>query len=280
MQKIIPVCLLLVLGGVIFLTVRQQKEAENFRRQNAGLQQQVAEAKQAHDAASESLRQQTEQIQKLQNERDEAIRLRGEVTRLRQQLKQKESELANRSALRQTNAASTENAGTQPPVETFRAVVRARLAWNQTLVTGGWKTKEGKHTFVFVDATKIPNEEPLQLDLRTKYLELPDELLAKHGLAGLVSDKNDSTTHSSITREQMLALFESLKDQPGVDLLSAPTVTTLDGRKAQVTSLEVFKAPDGREFELGPRVSLTPKVTETGDAIDLGVIAELNHRSK
>ncbi len=280
MRKIIPACLLLALGGAIFLTVRQREEAENFRRQNGGLQQQVAEARQAHDAARELLRQQAEQVQKLQSEKDETIRLRGEVTRLRQQLKQKESELANRSALRQTNSVPTENAGPDSPVESFRAVVRARLAWNQTLVTGGWKTKEGKHTFVFVDATKIPNEEPLQLDLRTKYLELPDELLAKHGLTGLVSDKNDSTAHSSISREQMRALFESLKDQPGVDLLSAPTVTTMDGRQAQIKAVDVIKTPNGQELELGPSVDIIPKATEDGEFIDLTVLAHLNRRSK
>lgn len=280
MRKIIPVCLLLALGGMVFLAVREWKETEMFRRHNAGLQRQIMEAMQAQEAAREMLRRQTEQIQKLQNERDEAIRLRGEVTRLRQQLKQKESELANRLAFRQTNAASTENAGIQPPVENFRAVVRARLAWNQALVTGGWKTREGKHTFVFVDATKVPNEGPLQLELRSKYLELPDELLAKHGLAGLVSDQNDTTTHSSITREQMLALFESLKDQPGVDLLSAPTIITMDGGQAQIKSVDVIKTPDGQELELGPSVDIIPKATESGEFVDLTVQAQLNRRSK
>jgi hypothetical protein len=278
MRKIIPIGLLLALGGLIFLTVRQRSASADLRRENALLRQQLVDIKQAHDALAESSRRQAEQWQKLQGEKGEAIRLRGEMTRLRQQLR--EAELASRAAVRPTNSTSVDANAAKPMVESFRAVARARLAWSQTLVTGGWKTKEGKHTFVFVDASKIPNEEPLQLDLRTKYLELPDELLAQHGLAGLISDKNDTTAQSSITREQMLALFESLKDQPGVDLLSAPTVTTLDGRQAQIKSVDVVTTPDGQQHELGPSVDIVPSVTANGESIDLTVIASLNRRSK
>lgn len=238
------------------------------------------EAKQAHDAVRESLRQQAEQLQKLQSERDEAIRLRGEATRLRQQLKEQEAELANRAVRQRTNSSPTENAADKSMIESFRSVVQARLGWNQALVTGGWKTKERMHTFVLVDASKIPGEGSQQLELRTKYLELPDAALANLGLAGLVSDKKDTTAHLTITREHMRALSKLLDEVPGSDLLSAPTITTMDGREAQIKSVDAFKAPDGQEFELGPRVSITPKVSETGDAIYLGVIAELNHRSK
>jgi hypothetical protein len=278
MRKIISIGLLLALGGMIFLTVRQRNASADLRRENALLRQQLVDIKQAHDTLAESSRRQAEQLQKLQSEKGEAIRLRGEMTRLRQQLK--EAELATRAALRPTNSTSAEATGAKPMVESFRAVVRARLAWSQTLVTGGWKTDEGKHTFVFVEPQKVTGEGPLQLELRTKYLELPDELLAKHGLAGLVADKNESTTQSSLTREQMRALFESLKDQPGVDLLSAPTVTTLDGRQAQVKAVDVIKTPDGQELELGPSVDIIGKATEDGEFIDLTVLAHLNRRSK
>jgi hypothetical protein len=276
MRKIILIGLLLALGGMVFLAVRQRSASAALRKENAALRQQLVDLKQAHDALAESSRRQAEEREKLQGEKDEAIRLRGEVTRLRQQLR--ESELAGRAALRPTNSVSA--GGAKPMIESFRAVVRARLAWDQTLVTGGWKTDEGKRTFVFVEPQKVTGEGPLQLELRTKYLELPDELVAKHGLAGLVADKNESATQSSLTREQMLALFESLKDEPGVDLLSAPTVITMDGRQAQIKAVDVVTTPDGQQHELGPSVDIIPKATENGEFIDLTVLAHLNRRSK
>jgi hypothetical protein len=280
MRKIIPVCLALVLGGMFFLMVRQREQAADLFQQNSGLQQQMAVVKQAHDSVLELLRKQSEQLQKLQSEKDEAIRLRGEVTRLRQQLKEQEAELANRAARQRTNASPTENAAYKPLVESFRSVVQARLGWNQTLVTGGWKTKEGMHTFVLVDATKVSGEGPQQLELRTKYLEVPDDALANLGLAGLVSDKKDTTAHLTITREHMRALIKSLDGLPSTDLLSAPTITTLDGRQAQVKAVDVVKTPDGQQLEVGPSVDIVPSVTANGEFIDLTVLAHLNRRSQ
>ncbi len=276
MRKILFTLLLLALGGMVWLTVSQRTRRLDWERQKAELHQQLMEAKSAQENAREKAREQADRLRKLEREKVEAIRLRGDIARLRQQSKEQEAELANRAARQRTNSAPTENAADKPMIESFRSVVQARLGWNQTLVTGGWKTKEGKHTFVFIDASKVRNEEPLQLDYRTKYLELPDELLAKHGLAGLVSDKNDGTAHSAITREQMRALFESLKDQPGVDLLSAPSVTIMDGRQAQIKAVDPIKTADGQEVESGWSMDITGKATEDREFIDLTVQAHLN----
>ena len=284
MRKILPAGLLLALLVLTGLWFRERQKSALLRQQNAESRQQANEARAVLDAQSGSLQQQANQLQKLQEEKAEAVRLRGEVSRLRQQLQLKEAELARRAAATANMAAASTNSEASSPVQSFSAQVRATLAWNQTLVTGGWPTEPGKHCFVLVDAQKIPlsgeENEPQQLEIRTKYLELPDALVTRLGLANVVTDKNETQGQATLTREQAAAIFEAIKDQSGVDLLSAPTITTVNNREAQIKSVDVFKTPDGQEHELGPAVNVVPHIPVGGESVLLSVTAQLKRRAK
>lgn len=286
MRKVLFTGLLLLVAGITFLLMRERNENRRVRAQHADLLQRLVESEQTRDELVEVRRKQTDQLQRLQGQTAETARLRGEVSRLRQLLKQREMEMemANRPSGSRTNSSSARNVEPAFSIESFTATARARLAWSQTLVTGGWKTSEGKHCLVLVEPEKVSNSqstgEPAQIMIRTKYLELSDQLLAQLGFSEMTSEKSDTSKQMILTRDQTTALFDALKDQPETDLLSAPVVTTLDGREAQIKSVDILKTPDGQEREMGPSVNLVPQISPGGESVDLSVVAQLNRRFK
>ena len=160
----------------------------------------------------------------------------------------------------------------------------------------------------------VLNASPPQVDLEVKLCELTGEAtraLARQQPAGSAlaalrawTDPRSGAaqaageTHTSIlNRGERDQLIELLLRQPGANLLSAPRVTTLSGRQAQVKTVQVryvvtdldfttnnpspASAPSiaiqplAEPFELGPIVDLIPHVSADGHTISLTVIAQI-----
>src|SRR5437867_3464231 len=68
------------------------------------------------------------------------------------------------------------------------------------------------------------------------------------------------------------ALANALENTPGVNVLSAPKVSTLDGRQAQV-KVGSLRTIGGETYELGPIVDIVPRVSPDGVSVDLTIIA-------
>jgi hypothetical protein len=235
-------------------------ELEGLRAENARLLQ-----AQSDPAEAERLR----QIQ------PELLRLRGEVTRLRQQLKETQSGLAKRTP-RDPSPGATATNSPALPVETYTATLQARLTPKQTLVTGGWTTRDGKRALFLIepDLASQPGE-PGQVTLRTRIVEMPDAVLTQCGLDALRSEDKQTALQTVLTAEQNLALAKTMESAAEVEILSAPAVTTLDGRQAQVQVTEIRTAPNGETYETGPLIDITPSLSADGGTIDLRIAAQL-----
>ena len=284
MRKATAIGIILLLSAIAFVVVRNHSTLAESRTENERLRQRVADLVRAGEENEALLRQQKEENQRLRVGQSELARLRGDATQLRRQMNELQS-ARNIAALARTNAASASETNQPPPIDKYTANVRARLAWNQTLVAGGWRTAEGKRILVLVEPQLIKNNEneatlPRQLSLRAKYLELPDEALTQLGLAKLASDEKENSSQMVLTPEEMALVFETLKQSRGTDLLSAPEVTTLDRRQAQIKVVDVMKTPSGEEYEVGPSVDVVPTISPDGDSVDLTVLARLNLRWK
>ena len=86
--------------------------------------------------------------------------------------------------------------------------------------------------------------------------------------------ENNQTTSQSIPREAADLLMETLQKTAGVDVLSAPRVSTGDGRQAQVKVVDL-KTINGVTHEIGPSVDITPRIAADGASVDLTISAQL-----
>ena len=265
--------LVVALAALIFW---QNKIANDLKTENAQLRQQAAELESARDENARLVQSQIDpaELEGLRSVQSEVIRLRGEVSRLRQQLKEAQAASAKRAALSQSTVeAPAEQAAS--PVETYEATTRGTVGWTQALVTGGWATHAGKRALFFIQPeTDETSGQPGQITLQTRIIEAPDEVLAQIGLDALKSDAKQSSSHTVLTREQVEAVIKTLESTPGVNVLSAPRLSTADGRQAQVKVMD-SKTINGQQYEVGPTVDIVPRISPDRASVDMTVIARL-----
>ena len=263
--------LLLAMSGLIFW---QQQTLRREQMENSRLRARMAELEAARD---ENASAQQPPVDLVEQERGrkalaELARLRGEFAKLKQQLD--DARRAAAAAAKTVPAAPVEPP--IAPVETYTATVRATLATRQTLVTGGWITREGRRSLVFVEP-EFGGSADLngQVLLRTRIVEMPDSAFASLGLDALKSEGKQSSRQTILAPEQAAALVKTLEGTAGVDILSAPMITTADGRQAQVKVADVRTAPSGEAFETGPMIDIVPHLSADRASVDLNITAQL-----
>ena len=218
------------------------------------------------------------ELERLRQGQAELLRLRGEASQLRRQLK--DAEQARRSArVKDSPPVSAPVEEESAPVETYTAAVRASLASKQTLITGGWAVPNGKRGLVLIEpAIGSDADQAGQVVIQARFVELPEEVLFKLGMDGLKSDGKESSAQSILTAEQSEAVISVLKETQGVNVLSAPKISTLDGRQAQM-KVGGTRTVNGVVFEVGPSVDVVPHVSPDGNSVDLTVIARLRYQT-
>jgi len=271
----------LLLACAACLLLWQQQSIRQLRADNARLlanaaemdsvREEVLRLRQTHPDATE--------LERLRQAQSELLRLRGETSQLRRQLKE---ELQARRAPAPKDSppvpASTEE--TSPPVETFSATVHASLTSKQTLVTGGWTVPGGKRAVVLIEPTIGAGADLAgQVVIQARFVELSEEALARVGLGGLKSDGKESSSQTVLGPEQTALLIASLESTQGVNVLSAPKISTLDGRQAQIKCVNV-RTVAGEATELGPVVDVVPRLSPDGGSVDLSVVAQLRLTDK
>lgn len=264
------------------------------------------EAKQAHDARTEvqTLRQQQalleEQVQNLQKDNGsltsrvsqlgaesveqngnslELLRLRGAVTRLRNE----NAELAEQQKeLEEFRSRILDVLSNTPPVRTFTSFGVASLNWDQTLVTGGWKTPSGKRAIALITAQ--PGDVSGQLSIKTRLLEYTEAAGEESGFAQFNFDAVDAEKAYSgpkahtVTTDQLRTMLEHAERTEGTNLQAAPEATTLNGRQAQVAQLEVRSIPSGEAYYTGPTLDFIPTVAPDGRSVTIIFNTELKYR--
>ena len=265
-----------LLAGVGASLFWQQRTLQRLQIENAALRASAAESDRLREENARLVQSQIDpaEIQRLRAGQSELLRLRSEVSQLRQELKEKQSAAAKQAAI----AKETPPPASDPPVspvETYLATTRATVGWQQTLVTGGWTMPSGKRALVLIQPQRVEGG-PNEVMLQTRILELPETILRQLGLQGLASENKQSSSQAILTSEQSDALIQALEKTSGVDLLSAPRISTLNDRQAQVKIANELKVSgSGETYETGPLIDVVPHISADGTSVYLNVIAQL-----
>ena len=219
------------------------------------------------------------EIERARQSQAELLRLRGEVSRLREQIK------IGRQSVRPTEekaAASAESPDADDataPIQLYTATLRATLSPQQTLVTGGWKLPNGKRAIILLESSSTGNpSEASEITIQAKFVELPDDVLDGTDLGGMRMKGRETTTQSVLETDHSQRLLEYLQTAQGVSLTSLPKITTRDGRQAQIKSVELWPF-DGVDHEVGPSLDIVPKVSADGERVEMTVLAQLRVKS-
>jgi beta-lactamase regulating signal transducer with metallopeptidase domain len=164
-------------------------------------------------------------------------------------------------------------------------------------------------------AIQTLNANPAQVLIEVRLCEIADETLAElsskvtvgQPLWALLGEKpvvpppaapGSNSLSCILTREEFRQVMEGLEQQRGVNILSAPRITTVSGRQAQIKAVnvryvvtdldfstnrpapgqagdEVLIQPVAQPFELGPVVDLLPNVWADNQTIGLTVLASV-----
>lgn len=275
------VIIVLALGGGM---VWQWRALRQLQAENAALNAAAAEGDLLKEEVEELRKKAVEaaELEKARKAESELLRLRGEVSQLRDQLKK---ERAARTAAERNAAASAAQQNTPEqqtvPVETFSATLRASLAPQQALVTGGWTLPNGNRAIVMIEPALIdaagnlaPPGEGTQVVVQARFAEMPDEVLDKLGLQSMRAAGKESSSQTIMEPAQQQWLREQLEKSQGVNVLAAPRVVTSDGRQARIEVTRSLSI-DGTDYSVGPSLDVIPYISADRNSLEMTVIAKI-----
>jgi hypothetical protein len=125
----------------------------------------------------------------------------------------------------------------------------------------------------------LTNVAPVQLTIEAKFVEAPPDVFANLGWSALAQASKQGPATGTLREAEFTALFKALKETAGVDILSAPRVTTLDQRHAQVKVVDVrtIRTSEGNleQYEVGPVLDVVPVVSPDHSTVQLTVDAKI-----
>jgi hypothetical protein len=264
---------LVVLGAFV---AWQSRAIQRLRAENPQLAELTAETERlrAENQRLSLSQSDAKELERLRKDQSELLRLRDELSRLRRQLKEAAVTKAAPSRL-PAPATAPEAPPPVSPVNTYQATVRAVLAPNQALVTGGWATGDGKRTFVLIQPEVLTEANPGgQVAVQSRFVEVPEETASEAGFEAVKAEGKDSAAQTILNEEQSRAAIAFFESKKGVNLLASPKVTTMDGRQAQIKSVSL-KTIDGETYEMGPTVDVIPRLSADRSTIEMTVVATL-----
>lgn len=272
LQKTIVTATIVVLAGVAIYEARQ---ASTLRQQIRALQTQ-----QASLAAQLQRLSDTNQPIALpgnsspRSDLQEVLRLRATVARLRREAD--ELSAAAREAMT-FQARVLDVLSNTPPVRTFVATAVADLPWDHTVATGGWKTPDGKRAFVF--ATVRRGEGAGQVNISSTVIEYTEAGARESGFSGFY-DENTQTPKGTFTLDakQTADVLQHAQDPERASVTSGLAVTTINGRMAEVQTVELRQIPSGEKYTTGPIINFIPTVAADGESVQIVMTAQLSYR--
>ncbi len=273
MTKLKTAVLAAAVAAGIVTSIVQSKGNQKLRAENLALQEQ--------NQLLDQLRNENERLSNLVARADqsglakdqlaELLRLRGEATRLRNQLKN--VPVIAQAAAPNPAPAATSNDSLKP----FTANMTVRVGDGQTLITGGWSITPGKRTFLFTtpgirSADGAVNKLGHQVLIQSTVLAVPEELLARFGLDQLKINGYESSLQTMLSAADAADMMKELNATQGVEILSQPSIITLDGRQAQV----FVGNQDANRTTANYTVGVTPNITPDATAVDLSLNGEID----
>jgi RNA polymerase sigma factor (sigma-70 family) len=273
--------------GVATVVV-QHRQLGELREENRALRVRGAqlESLKEENTRLQNGRIDSDEINRLRKEQRELFRLRGETAGLRRELAEARAQKPGqtKAVLPPLDLTKTDDSYW---VRNFTQELNAKVPAGHTLLLGGWETKPGKRTFVLTspyrmdavgNVTSDPNAN--QVTIESYIVELTEAAAHKLGLSQFAPANGDQEgLHQLFRNEETQDLLKRIKETEGADLLSSPRISTLSGRQAAVSIAEPFQAPNGHELQVGPEISILPKIDSKTDGIELAVKAEMNLRT-
>lgn len=267
------IALLLLIIGLLACLFWQWTTHQRLTSAHSVLQSELAQLESLKEENARLLQAQVPpaELQRLRAEQSELLRLRGEVAQLRQQLKA----LPAKAPASTNRYSSAQSESPNLPFQTYHSTNFATLAWNHSLVTGGWEINPGKRTLVFIQPLRVENSSPGQLLLQGKIIEVPEEFLGSIGLQDLRSPNTQSTAQALLTPEQFSAVIKLAEQTSGVDVLSAPRVITTSGTQAAISIGQSMQTTSGDTYQLGPTINILPQTSPDASSVSLSIATEL-----
>jgi RNA polymerase sigma factor (sigma-70 family) len=119
------------------------------------------------------------------------------------------------------------------------------------------------------DSADKEQKQPAQVTISAQVAELSHErmaMLLQQGFPAVADPKNFILTLNAEQAAEVFRLFEQME---GIDLLSAPRLTTLHGREARIAVTDDLVLPNGETLPLGLTVGVFPEVQPDETSIKL-----------
>jgi len=170
----------------------------------------------------------------------------------------------------------------EPGIRKYGALARATLSPGETLVTGGWTTKDGSPIVVFVTPTWVDSagnkiEGPLNgatpdLAMDTKIASVLAEDIERLGLGNFLAADNKSTVAVKLSDSEFTSLISAIEQSSGANMLGMPRVISTEQRPQVMVSYQQEEMIAGKNQTVGPSVDMMPLLSQDGASVDLGVI--------
>jgi RNA polymerase sigma factor (sigma-70 family) len=263
----------IVIGGLATSLVVQHQALVRLRDDTKSLQQQIVELRGAQEQLAQAQVDKNE-VDKLRRDQSELLRLRGEVTTLR---KASQTPALQPVQVGQDKPDAKAAPETALGVTRLQASIHAQVGTGQTLLTGGWASEPGKRIFVLA-TPHIEGENKDQVVIRTKVIEVPESALAKVGLDAFKTEGNESSLQQVLAAEQTDMVLKQLEGTEGADLLAQSSISTTDGRQAQIQTVDE-QVVEGVKQTLGPVIDIVPVISSDKSTIDITLKAGINRRT-
>jgi hypothetical protein len=261
----------IVMAGLIIPLVLQRQHLTQLRAENTALRQQTAElaALQARNQRPANQSSDAEVSARSQRERQELVRLRGEVARLRKGLAQSTS---REPAVQSSTAPGQPGTNDQTFPLRCTATATATVRTGDSFATGGWLTSPGTRTFFLATPTLRQGDSGARMiDIPTILMKVPEADLPDTLRKKLETQPTGASP--VLTGTELDVLMAALKSGQGSNVVSRPRITTGDDGEASLMvgqTSAVLKNPDGTPVFTGTELRMLPRIKD-GEMIEVGV---------
>lgn len=209
------------------------------------------------------------ELARLRAEQQEAIRLRGEVTRMKREATRTQGATARTAPAQTAAAAGAPQEGEAPTpldFQTFELKARGVVPAGSTMTVGGWETKPGVHTFALM--TPVANGE--NVTVQARIVEGPRDVVQALNQFGEAVSRGSRL----LTPEQTAAFLAALQETEGVNFISTPTVETRSRQEAIMSTGQTMPGKNDTFVHVGSQLTVTAIVGANG-TIDLSADARV-----
>jgi RNA polymerase sigma factor (sigma-70 family) len=258
--KIITAAIVAALSIPLALVLHQNA---SLRHEITALRASVVKAARPPDTITQSGSSENE-LQRLRKEHLELLSLRGRVTQLAKELRERKA--GGPSADTNPNPASEP---TEADSILFSASLTNRVGAGQTLVAGGW-SKDGMRGYLL--ATPVIQQvdnmpDGRQISIKSQVVGAPESFWNQIGWGAAKSDTRRSTLASVLTPEQLDMLLKALKETKGAFLSNTALAKRRDGEYLGIG----YNLADDQTIGMLMAIDVYPWIAGDGQSVDLEI---------